>query len=166
MSTTSTQADETKNFLGRELPYRALYVAVIAILAVCVVFAILLLPMVRGFASWSDATQERARTRPTPVNTRPVGPLLQSSPEGQLIDYDREIDRELASYGWIDENGGIAKIPLERARELILQEGLGGIADGASGSDQSVPSDTDPAATDGGVSAAEEAAEEVESSEP
>lgn len=115
---------DAKNFLGRELPYRSLYVAVASILVVCVVFALLLLPMVQGFSSWSDSSQERASRTPAPAATRPAGPLLQAKPEEQYVDYTRQIDRELETYRWIDREGGVAQIPLERARELVLSRGL------------------------------------------
>jgi hypothetical protein len=119
-----SSSGDGQNFLGRELPYRALYIAVAATLAVCVLFAVLLFPMVKGFASWTDNTSAREQRGPAPANSRPVGPLLQAKPEDQLIDYDREIARELESYGWVDQSAGIARIPVERAREMILAEGL------------------------------------------
>lgn len=115
---------DAKNFLGRELPYRSLYIAVASILVVCVVFAILLLPMVQGFRSWSDSSQAKVSRGPAPAAARPAGPLLQAKPEDQYLDYTRQIDRELESYGWVDQNAGIAQIPLERARELVLSRGL------------------------------------------
>ena len=130
-----SSSEEGENFLGRELPYRALYVAVAATLAVCVLFAILLFPMVKGFASWTDNTSTRAQRGPAPINSRPVGPLLQAKPEDQLIDYDREIARELESYGWVDQGAGIAQIPVERAREMILSEGLSALQASGAGAE-------------------------------
>ncbi len=36
----------------------------------------------------------------------------------------------LESYGWVDKEGGIARIPIERAMEVMLQRGFPARADG------------------------------------
>ena len=41
-----------------------------------------------------------------------------------LADFRRREDASLAGYGWIDQSGGIVRIPIERAKELLLQKGL------------------------------------------
>ena len=33
-------------------------------------------------------------------------------------------DKELNSYGWVDEQGGVVRIPIEDAKRLLLQRGL------------------------------------------
>jgi len=33
-------------------------------------------------------------------------------------------DKQLTSYGWVDEQGGIVRIPIEDAKRLLLQRGL------------------------------------------
>ncbi len=54
----------------------------------------------------------------------PPGPRLQSSPEAELIEMNRDYDHLLSSYGWVDKRNGIARIPLERAIELLAERGL------------------------------------------
>lgn len=54
----------------------------------------------------------------------PNAPLLQPDPQ---IDMDklREIeDKQVNSYGWIDRDRGVVHIPVDRAMDLLLQEGL------------------------------------------
>jgi len=36
----------------------------------------------------------------------------------------RTWDEQLKSYGWVDEQGGIVRIPIEDAKKLLLQRGL------------------------------------------
>ena len=54
----------------------------------------------------------------------PPGPRLQASPEAELIEMNRDYGRLLSSYGWVDRGNGIARIPVERAIELLADRGL------------------------------------------
>jgi len=51
-------------------------------------------------------------------------PLLETDERGQLRDFLMDQEKELHSYGWVDEKAGVAHIPIERAMELIAQRGL------------------------------------------
>jgi hypothetical protein len=33
-------------------------------------------------------------------------------------------DKQLKSYGWVDEQGGVVRIPIDEAKKLLLQRGL------------------------------------------
>lgn len=54
----------------------------------------------------------------------PPGPQLQVDPRKQLRDYLANQKATLDSYGWVDRNEGIVRIPIERAMELLLKKGL------------------------------------------
>jgi len=43
---------------------------------------------------------------------------------GQFRDFLMNQEKQLRSYGWVDEKDGVARIPIERAMELIVQRGL------------------------------------------
>jgi len=59
-------------------------------------------------------------------NTRelPPAPRLQVSPTETLKQYQSEESSKLSSYGWIDKNAGVVRIPIARATELSLQRGF------------------------------------------
>jgi len=55
---------------------------------------------------------------------RPPAPQLEETP---ALDWQRELAAEeqvLGSYGWVNEKGGIVRIPIDRAIDLIAQRGL------------------------------------------
>jgi hypothetical protein len=59
-------------------------------------------------------------------NARSLPPLprLQVDPKMELKEY-RDSQREiLNSYGWVDRAGGVVRIPVDRAMELVLARGL------------------------------------------
>lgn len=57
----------------------------------------------------------------------PTGPLLQAN---EITDYRAYAASQASqvsgdsAYSWIDQPAGIVRVPLERARELVLQQGL------------------------------------------
>ena len=54
----------------------------------------------------------------------PPQPRLQEHPAIELQDLHREEDRILDTYGWTNKNGGIVRIPIDRAMDLALQKGF------------------------------------------
>lgn len=46
-------------------------------------------------------------------------PRLQSDPSSDLRDYLARENRLLTSYGWVDRNAEVARIPIERAMEIL-----------------------------------------------
>jgi hypothetical protein len=51
-------------------------------------------------------------------------PKLEEDERGQLNGIRIEEERTLYSYGWIDEKAGTVRIPIERAMDLLVQQGL------------------------------------------
>ena len=78
------------------------------------------------FVSLSEGARERQPERhPLAVRDEVVpGPALQANPSRELAAYLLEQERELSTYGWVDPDAGVVQIPLERALELVVEEGL------------------------------------------
>ena len=51
-------------------------------------------------------------------------PMLETNERGQFRDFLVNQENQLNSYGWVDEKAGVAHIPIERAMELVVQQGL------------------------------------------
>ena len=54
----------------------------------------------------------------------PEGPLLQAEPAAELERRREHEASTLGSYGWIDREQGLVRIPIERAMELALERGF------------------------------------------
>jgi len=54
----------------------------------------------------------------------PPPPLLQTSLQRELARLRAAEEERLRGWGWVDRARGIARIPLERAEELALEQGL------------------------------------------
>jgi hypothetical protein len=103
---------------------RPLVVAGFVLLAVTV-FAFVLIWVV--FFAFAPQGSEPVNMRPlptvAPVNL-PPGPLLQANPD-QEVDVTLSEQREiLNSYGWINEREGVVHIPIDRAKDLVVERGI------------------------------------------
>jgi hypothetical protein len=73
---------------------------------------------------------ERARDpEPPPIAEArqpalPPGPRLQASPEVDLERFRARENAMLSSYGWKDEAAGVVRIPVDRAMDVVAEEGL------------------------------------------
>jgi len=54
----------------------------------------------------------------------PPEPRLQTNPRQDLLDLRAREDEVLGSYGWVDRNAGVVRIPIDAAMKLTLERGL------------------------------------------
>jgi hypothetical protein len=54
----------------------------------------------------------------------PPEPRLQTDPRQDLADLRSREDEQLSSYGWVDKNAGVVRIPIDAAMKLTLERGL------------------------------------------
>ena len=57
-------------------------------------------------------------------NRLPPEPRLQTDPRQDLLNFRRQEDEILNSYGWVDKNAGIVRIPILQAMKMTLERGL------------------------------------------
>jgi hypothetical protein len=54
----------------------------------------------------------------------PPEPRLQTNPRADLADLRAEEEKALQTYGWVDKNASVVRIPIEEAMKLMVQRGL------------------------------------------
>jgi hypothetical protein len=54
----------------------------------------------------------------------PPEPRLQTNPREDLFNLHESEDRLLRSYGWVDKDAGVVRIPIDEAMRLTLERGL------------------------------------------
>jgi hypothetical protein len=55
-------------------------------------------------------------------------PRLQKDPRTELAEVKEEQEGRLRSYGWVDSQAGIARIPIARAIDILAEKGLPKVA--------------------------------------
>jgi len=71
-----------------------------------------------------DQREQVVRSEVQPVEVGPREPRLQITPEQENQQYLAEQREALSKYGWVDQSRGIAHIPIDRAMDIVAQEGL------------------------------------------
>jgi hypothetical protein len=101
---------------------------------VLVVVTLVVLALMWGMGIVFKEAEEAKDPPPSPmaealVDPIPPGPRLRSTPPRDLAEL-RAQDREaLTTYGFVDQAGGVARIPIDRAMSIVLEKGLGAAAD-------------------------------------
>jgi hypothetical protein len=54
----------------------------------------------------------------------PPGPRLQASPTQDMQDMLQAENAQLHSYGWVDRSAGMVRMPIDRAMEFVVRQGL------------------------------------------
>ncbi len=77
--------------------------------------------------------EDKSTSLPPFLDTQqpPPEPRLQTNPPLDLSRYRAIEEAQLHSYGWIDRGNGVVRIPIERALEIVVQNGLPARADSA-----------------------------------
>lgn len=83
----------------------------VGLIALVVVALILVFP---------QATHDPRKTLSTPMPE----PRLQTDPAGDLRRYRASMERTLHSYGWVDRQHGLARIPIEEAMRRVAERGI------------------------------------------
>ena len=97
----------------------------VAVLTIIVILTdVAMWALFKGLAHY-EATQDPPVSPLFIPAGRPLpAPGLQTTPWTDLKHYRADADAYLHGYGWVDEKAGVARIPIEKAKELLLQKGL------------------------------------------
>jgi hypothetical protein len=85
--------------------------------------AILLLVAAASLGSYRLLHPDRAGGPPAAPAAVPA-PRLQSAPASDLTALRRQKDAMLGEYRWIDRRGGVVRIPIDRAMQLMSERGV------------------------------------------
>jgi hypothetical protein len=80
----------------------------------------------------ADAVAQKYPLAAGQVKTPPP-PNLQTQPFKDVYLLRKGEAEKLASYGWVDKEAGVTRLPIDRAMEVLLQRGLPARADGGNG---------------------------------
>ncbi|MGH9501331.1 MAG: hypothetical protein ACRD20_00615 [Terriglobales bacterium] len=112
---------------------------ILIFLATLTVICLLLALVLKGMYSYLDARENRSQTVQNPLvpqtatDTRTVSPAdiakfpqprLETNEPMEINDFRMQEEKTLHSYGWVDQQSGVVRIPIDRAMELVAQRGL------------------------------------------
>jgi hypothetical protein len=109
----------------QEVSLRGLVIFASVVVGALVVAGVVGLLMVRGF----ERRAERHEEKPSPLAVEmgprlPPEPRLQANPDADLARMRAAEDSVLQAWGWVDRQAGVVRMPVEKAAELVVREGL------------------------------------------
>jgi hypothetical protein len=112
-----------ERFEHRDINAWAIYKFGIALALLCVLASALLFGLYRYFLARQGGPMPKEMVN---VDARrlPPMPRLQSAPISDLKDMRAAEDQILTGYGWVDQQHGVVRIPIERAIDLLAQRGI------------------------------------------
>jgi hypothetical protein len=114
----TTRGHEPYDIVGRPIALAAAGLGV-------VLFVVALAQL--GLIHWFDRREQARSAPPAPLaetRTAPE-PRLLSDPRAALLQLRAEEDGLLHSYGWVNREAGIVRIPIERAIDLLAKKAPG-----------------------------------------
>lgn len=104
----------------------------VGLVVVCLVSLVLLFGLFQYFQSTEGGKAESAVKMPPE-------PRLETTPSLDLKAVRTQEDQILNSYGWVDRQKGVVRVPIDRAIDLLSQRGLPSRPPAQSVSDVSMP---------------------------
>src|SRR4051812_35866992 len=92
-------------------------------LAITIGVVVAIVTLFQTYAA-SRYTKRQPSRPPFMVTRESTEPRLQVNGPAELRTMRAAEDRMLESYGWVDKQAGVARIPIDRAMELLAQKGL------------------------------------------
>jgi len=108
----------------RDFSLRGILVFGVVLVIVCVVSAVAMLWTFRYLDRRLVESEAAVSPVALPAGQLPPEPRLLTNEPANLKAYREAQDAQVAGYGWVDRQAGIVRIPVERAKELILERGL------------------------------------------
>ncbi len=125
MADTTKQSDGAHGgHEGGEIRARPVFLSILGLAAVCVLSGILVLALFRYIDDRLVESEPPAGPLAVPAGQLPPQPRLQIDEAGDLAKYRAAEERQLTTYGWIDQQAGVVYIPIARAKALLLERGL------------------------------------------
>jgi hypothetical protein len=120
------QRPSNKGYEKRDVNAKWIFAVVVFLLAAGLLMHLCLAGVVERLERKPPASDRWATIRRSPetsVESKAV-PHLQIAPAEDLKQFRAREEAELNTYGWVNHTAGVARIPVARAMDLLLERGL------------------------------------------
>jgi len=109
---------------GKDVDVPALFTIALLLLLSCFVIVIVVAAIMRYFKAHEPSRTAGQANMPVIRTLEFPQPTLLVKSGASLAELRAAEESDLNSYGWVDRASGTARIPIDRAMELLLQRGL------------------------------------------
>lgn len=115
-------SDESARYERRDFNPRIIGYSALGLVIVCIATSVVIFLFGKGLDRFYGY-QGKATWTSSPEMDGPA-PQLQANPARELAEMRAQEDDFLHSYGWVDREHGIIRVPIEKAMQLTLERGL------------------------------------------
>lgn len=108
----------------RDFSLRGLVLFAAGLTIVCAITGAAVLALFRYLDQRLVEAEQPVSPMALPSGQLPPEPRLLTNEPANLAAYRQAQEERLTTYGWVDKDAGIVRIPIARAKELILERGL------------------------------------------
>lgn len=127
----------------RDVRLKVIVIFAVALVAAAIVIHVLIWLLFEGFGRLTPGAASEFPRAPAQADTNPPAPRLQVKPREDMKELRRREEDLLATYGWVDRETGIVRIPIDEAMQRVLLMELPADAGGDPAARRSqVPSDS------------------------
>jgi hypothetical protein len=107
-----------------DISIQTLVASGIGLLAVVAVAALLMLVVFKALESQAAARDPQVSPVAATRDHQPPAPQLLTNEPGNLKNFRDEENQKLDGYAWVDQNRGVARVPIEEAKKLLVKQGI------------------------------------------
>jgi hypothetical protein len=120
MNSTTTNRDHER----KDIDVPSLFMIAVILLFSCVVIFIVVTAMMHYFKVHEPTKTSGQANLPVTSAGKFPKPRLQVNGAANLATLRAAEEADLLSYGWVNRDSGIVRVPIDRAMQLLLQRGL------------------------------------------
>jgi hypothetical protein len=109
---------------GDGISYRGLVWFGVILFGTTIACQILMWGLFRVFEVQTTRNDPARAPLAAPAGTMAPPPNLLTDEPANLTRFHEQEDQVLTTYGWMDKNSGVVRIPIARAKALVLERGL------------------------------------------
>jgi hypothetical protein len=113
---------------GSQIGLRGLAIFTVALIATILLVQFLLAMVFKGLEHHEERIDALHPGRKAIEVDQFPNPRLQKNPADDLVRMKAEEHERITSYGWVDRDKGIARIPVDRAMDILARSGLPRVA--------------------------------------
>ena len=122
---------ESKAYETRDVKIRPLAVFLAGLTIVGIFVYLVIFVLLRLFSA--EAARQDVQVAPSSVSRPasapgeerlPPEPRIQANPAADMRMLREQEDAVLGSYGWVDRQAGVVRIPVDQAMKLVVEQGL------------------------------------------
>ena len=117
-------ATNNRDHERRDVDVPALFMIAFFLLLLCLAIFIVVTLMMHYFKVHEPAVTAGQANIPVTRTRAFPQPRLLIKPGASLAELRAAEESDLNSYGWVDRTSGVARIPIDRAMQLLLERGL------------------------------------------